>query len=295
MAGSEHSHQRSGGRGKSWKYYDYAYQAYTPIASCRGKLSSDVLLYNSFSQSPCKKAFLSLVKKIKTKIGSWNTVWGAKLEKGVMTWELYFYDHGIKNPRMTATNVLKVMWPYFKSSAFSKDGIERQPYFMFSLDLSDDIFQSRLIEGVHLYMSGRLGVFQGNSYHWNRDGCILENHYDFYKMPAEAKAFVHKIRQSFVLAPKSASFLKNDLVSRLMDCGTVCVANKRNREGVYFSRVNIEQLVFFLKWFSYPDHIVDFVSSQKRKLDHMLYDVAFDCAPGPEGIVFGKSSYYSIF
>ena len=280
---------------KIWKYYDYAYKTYRPIASCQGKILSDALLYNSFSQSPCQKQFLSLIKKIKNAIGPWNTVWGVKFEKGKMSWELYFYDHGRRNPNITVTRLLKIIRPDLKTPVFKGIDIERQPYFMFSMNLSEDVFKNREFEGVRLYTRGRWKTAQGNSYYWNRDGCVLENLYNTYKIPAETVEWAHTLKHSFVFAPYLVEFLKSDLVRQLMVCGKISMACKRDKEGIYFSRVNIEQLLFFLKYFSYPDYVTGFISSQKQKLDHLLFDVAFDCALGPKGIVFGKSSYHGGF
>ncbi|MDP2653392.1 MAG: hypothetical protein Q8Q08_05105 [Candidatus Omnitrophota bacterium] len=280
---------------KIWKYYDYCHNPYMPIDSPRGRLSSDSLLYNSLLHSACQKAFRSIIKKIRDAIGSWNTVWGVKWGCNALTWELYFYNHRVRNPRKTAPNLLKVLRSYFHVPPFVEIDIKHQPYFMFSVDLSDDIFGFKQIDGVHLYTEGRPGISQGNSYYWGHDGMYFENHYDFFRMPKETESFVHKVGHSLVLGKNRGSVLGHSLVRQLMPCYTICVAHKKNNDGIYFSRVNVDQLLYFLEHFSYPAHIVDFVRSRKEKLDHLLYDVAFDCALGPQGPVFSKSSYYSVF
>lgn len=280
---------------KIWKYYDYCHKPYMPVTSPRGRLSSDVLLQNSLLQSPCRKPFELIIKKIRDAIGPWNTVWGVKLDRNTVIWELYFYNRRIKDPRMTIASVLKVLRSHFKIPAFVDIDIESQPYFMFSVDLSDDIFRSQQIDGVHLYTGGRSGIFQGNSYYWGYDGMLFENHYDFFHMPREMAQFIDKVKQSVFLAKDNVSFLAHDLVRQLMPCHTICVAHKKNKDGIYFSRVNVDQLLYFLENFSYPAHITDFCRSHKEKLDHLLYDVAFDCTLGPKGPIFSKSSYYSIF
>ena len=279
---------------KTWEYYDYCHNPYLPIISPRGKFSSDVLLHNSLLQSVYQKPFVLIIKKIRDAIGPWNTVWGVKLDRTVM-WELYFYNHRVMDSHRKATSLLKVLYSYFKIPALVEIGIECQPYFMFSVDLSDSIFKSKLINSVHLYTEGRLGVSQGNSYYWGHDGMYFENHYDFFRMPQEVEQFIYKIKKSVVFAKAGTSFLEHGLVRQLLPCYKICVAHKKNADGIYFSRVNVVQLLYFLEYFSYPDHIVDFVRSHKKKLDHLLYDVAFDCVFGPKGPVFSKSSYYSVF
>lgn len=280
---------------KAWTYYDYCHNPYTPISVSRGRLYSDVLLIDSFKNSKYQKILLLLKRKIISTFNPWNTVWGVKLDKGVLTWELYFYNHHIKDSQMTVSNLLKVLSPYLKMPEFADIDIKSQPYFMFSLDLNDQILESKCIDGVHLYVEGRSGITQGNSYFWGQDGLVFENHYDFFGMPHEAGKFIYNIQQSVVLSRDHRAFLKHDLIRKLMPCHKICVAHKDNKEGIYFSRVNVDQFLYFLEYFSYPKHIVEFVNLQKKKLDHLLYDVAIDCSLGSKGPVFTKSSYYGIF
>ena len=280
---------------KSWEYYDYCHNSYVPVISPHGKLSSNVLLENSLMQSVNQKFFLSIIKRIKTAVGPWNTVWGIKLDGKNIEWELYFYNYGRKDPRLTATRILKVLRSFFKIPVFADIGIESQPYFTFSVDLPEGVLKTKQMGGVHLYTEGRDQVSQGNSYYWGSEGLSFENHYDFFRMPQEARLFVHKVKQSIFLAKDSTAFLKHDLVKRLCPCHKICVAHKKNKEGLYFSRVNVGQLLYFLEFFAYPQPIVNFVKTNEKRLDHLLYDVAFDCTLGPQGIVFGKSSYYNVF
>lgn len=280
---------------KNWKYYDYCHNPYVPIRPVVDKSSSDLIFKNSLQQSPYQKDLLTIMNKLRDSLGPWSTVWGVKWDRKNITWELYFYDNGRKDPCKKVENVLKTLRSYFKIPEFKDIGIAKQSYFMFSIDFSDSILKSRQIKNVHLYMEGRSGVSQGNSYCWGPDGIVFENYYDFYLMPQEAKQLIYKIKQSIFLGPNSLSFLKMDLVRKLMSCHKICVAHKKNTDGVYFSRVNVDQLLYFLEYFSYPNYIVDFVKSHKNKLDHLLYDVAVDFFLGPKGPIFSKSSYYNVF
>ncbi len=281
--------------GKLLKYYDYCHEAYEPLTACRKKLSSDRLFYNSLEGSSDRKAFLRLFKKIRQEVGPWNTVWGVKWARGQISWELYFYNHGIKDSPVSVTHLLRILSSYFKVLSFKAIDVERIPYFMVSVDLGDDVFQMKAINGIHLYTPGRQGVLQGASYHLIQGGCVFENHYDFYHIPAEEEQLVYHVRQNLILSSGNAAILRHVLVKALMRCGRICVAHKKEREGLYFSRVNVRQLIVFLEWFGYPEHIVSFFREQQARLDHLLYDVAFDCALRAGKLVFDKSSYYSVF
>jgi len=73
------------------------------------------------------------------------------------------------------------------------------------------------------------------------------------------------------------------------------VANKRNNDGVYFSRINVDQFIFFLKRMGYPPGICRFVEDRRSELDHLLYDVGFDYRLEDGSLVILKSGYYGVF
>ena len=52
----------------------------------------------------------------------------------------------------------------------------------------------------------------------------------------------------------------------LRDCNTICVANKQRNDTAYFSGVNVDQLLFFLKLLKYPPAIVGFVEENRGNL-----------------------------
>ena len=64
---------------------------------------------------------------------------------------------------------------------------------------------------------------------------------------------------------------------------------------VYFSGVNVDQLLVFLNRLAYPAEIIRFVQENRGKLDHLLYDVGFDYVARGAGLEFVKSGYYGVF
>jgi hypothetical protein len=73
------------------------------------------------------------------------------------------------------------------------------------------------------------------------------------------------------------------------------VANKQGNDAVYFSRINVDQLIFFLKKMRYPMELVSFIEENRSKLDHLLYDVGYDYKMDGKDLVILKSGYYGIF
>jgi hypothetical protein len=81
----------------------------------------------------------------------------------------------------------------------------------------------------------------------------------------------------------------------LRDCQTIVVANKTDRDGVYFSRIKLPQLLWFMKRMEYPQRQIQFLEGHMDRLDHMLYDVGFDYRMEAGRLQIIKSAYYGIF
>ena len=89
--------------------------------------------------------------------------------------------------------------------------------------------------------------------------------------------------------------MKSLLWPELTDCQTIVVANKKNNDGLYFSRINIDQLIQFLNKCHYPQAIIEHAEKNRDQLDHMLYDVGIDYVMEDGNINILKSAYYGFF
>jgi len=81
----------------------------------------------------------------------------------------------------------------------------------------------------------------------------------------------------------------------LRSCKRICAANKQNTDCIYFSGINVDQFVFFLKRLNYPGEIVSFVEGNRSALDHLQYDVGFDYRTEGNEVIILKSGYYGFF
>jgi hypothetical protein len=64
---------------------------------------------------------------------------------------------------------------------------------------------------------------------------------------------------------------------------------------VYFSGVDVQQLLFFLKRLAYPEGLVSFVRQNLANFDHLLFDVGFDYRMEGGRLSILKSGYYGVF
>jgi hypothetical protein len=81
----------------------------------------------------------------------------------------------------------------------------------------------------------------------------------------------------------------------LRECQIIVVSNKQHRDGLYFSRISVDQLLVFLERMRYPEEQVRFVTENRGKLDHLLYDVGFDYCVENGSLKIVKSAWYGVF
>ncbi len=81
----------------------------------------------------------------------------------------------------------------------------------------------------------------------------------------------------------------------MRDCKTIVVANKKHNEGIYFSGIDVDQLLFFLRRMEYPADIISFIEDERAGLDHLQYDVGLDYRMRDGKLEWLKSAYYGVF
>lgn len=274
-------------------YYNYCWWPYQPAASTEHKLRSVSLLFQSFEFAGVGPAAFEVVEALRRAIGPFRTVWGTKRLGDRLAWEFYFYDYRRREREVSVARVLDAIRPQLACEIRVN---ERLPYFMFSLDIvPEQGSRLRGLDEVHVYV-GNPGsaVSSGISYAVRSEGAALENFYFFFDARKDLDAVAGKV----LCSPHvDATQIPIDwlLWPELTRCHTICVANKRRNDTVYFSGVDVDQLLFFLKRLRYPAGIVGFVEANRARLDHLLYDVGFDYVTQDDQVRIVKSGYYGVF
>jgi hypothetical protein len=283
------------------QYYNYCWWPYLPVAPTENKWRPVSLLHHSFEVAGLDEPAVKLVETIQEAIGRFRTVWGAKWlppgplggARGRLAWEYYFYDYQRRQREVSITRVLDAIRPILPCDVPVNEGLA---YFMFSLDVSAELLaRTQPLDVVHMYI-GNPGsrVSSGIAYAVTKAATALENFYFFFDAKRDLREAAEKI---FCSAYVDTSKIDIDrlLWPELRDCHTICVANKQKNDTVYFSGVNVDQLLIFLKRLTYPPEIIRFVEENRGKLDHLLYDVGFDYVARGAELEFVKSGYYGVF
>lgn len=281
-------------------YRDYCLWDYEPVAPTAGKLRSSTLLWQSFAAASAPARLRRIVEALRRALGPFNTVWGVKQAGGRLTWELYFYDYERLQRTVSIERVLAVIEPWLETSLRLSPG---RPYFMFSIDLDPAPVEGDI--GGHVEGRARLdeiSVYLGNPgsavssglcYSLTHSGLRLDNLYNFFDARAERDDILAKVAASLHL---DLAGFEPDLVlmPQLVDCGVVVVANKKACDGVYFSRIRIDQLIWFCRRFDWPRPIAGFLEAHRDRLDHMLYDVGIDYTMIDGRIEITKTAFYGV-
>ncbi|MTI14999.1 hypothetical protein [Sansalvadorimonas verongulae] len=271
---------------------DFCLWPYEPLVPQSARLRSVNLLYNSFRLAGAEH-LIELCQVIRKEIGDFQTVWGIKQSEQGLSWELYFYDYQRLERAVSASRLIEILSPWFRCDLKVN---ESSPYFMFSIDLERDTLVNRhTLEEVNIYI-GNAGsqVSSGMSYCLNANGLRFDNLYSFFDMKNERDDVYAKLTSSVHLdwqhfRPEQV------LWPELMDCQTAVIANKRLSDGVYFSRITVEQLLFFLSVVKFSANHVAYVYLNREFFRHLLFDVGFDYTMTDNRIIITKCAYYGVF
>lgn len=275
------------------RLFDFCLWEYPPAAPCAGKLRSVNLLARSFEAEGVTEDGMAVVRALREGLGDSRSVWGIKQAAGRISWEFYFYDYDRLQRQRSIPRVLEILRPRVRCEVAPG---EQHPYFMFSLDMDREVLAGRRpIEDIQVYI-GNIGsrVSSGICYEATRAGLRLKNLYYFFDAKAERENIVGKATSSVHLDTACAP-LREVLWPELLDCQTIVLANKQDRDGVYFCGIGVDQLLVFLRRLEFPPEQVLFVENNRGSLDHMRYDVGFDYRMQDGRLAIVKGAWYGVF
>ncbi len=270
------------------RYFDYCLQPYDPVRDPRGKLRSECLLWNSLDVVGAPPSLDAALRSVQATAGRDMTVFGIKHHAGRLWWELYFYDRLKEDSAVQADSIIESVSPWFSFAAQPRETV---PYFMFSFDLFPDTAEGGEVDVVNLYLP-YYEVQGGRSYKLSAAGLEMDNVYRFLHPKTEVREMLHEIHQS-VFVDFSRVSLSQVLLPELIDCNRVCVAKKRFADAIYYSGIDVGQLLYFFRKFEYPEAIQSFVMEHRSEFEHLRFDVGIDYSMRPDGSVeMVKSGYY---
>jgi hypothetical protein len=274
-------------------FYDFCLWEYKPVAPCANKFRSVNLLLHSFDCAKTDSRIYDVIQAIQRGFGIGHTVWGLKHLNGNLFWEFYFYDYRRRDRVRSATRLLEIVRPYLPCDIHVNENLH---YFMFSLDITNDLVSGkRDLEEIHMYI-GNPGstVSSGICYSVTSSGTRLENFYFFFDATKEMEDVAAKAICS-AHVDDTVIDINRILWPEMRSSQVIVVANKQGNDAVYFSRISVDQLIFFMRRMGYPQDLISFVEQNRSKLDHLLYDAGFDYRMEGKDLAILKSGYYGIF
>ncbi|MBT6723913.1 MAG: hypothetical protein HOB20_11835 [Planctomycetaceae bacterium] len=274
-------------------HLNYCLWPYTPQTSSQGQLRSVSLLNKCFALAAVEETGRELTDSISQALGKFKTVWGVKWSGIEFEWELYFYDYARRDRKVSVTSLF-----HATQEALPLDpGIiidETLPYFMFSIDFPPSSLTGNHIELVNLYL-GNPGsyVSSGLSYKLTKKGREFANLYSFFNPKKHQEEITGKLESSAFGDP--TRHLAQLHWQQLSECDTICIANKGSCDTIYYSGINVQQLLYFLNALDYPADLIEYLSLRRELYHHLLFDVGMDFITDSSGISLLKSGFYGIF
>ena len=262
-----------------------------PVPPVPGALRTSALLYKSFEVAGVTETARPVCAAIQSCMGRFNTTWGVKFAGGEMSWEFYFYDYARDGRAKGMTELLAALAPHVPCALTPDD---RLPYFMFSIELTPAHLRGAPLEQIDIYM-GNPGsnVSSGICYGPTAAGLGMRNFYFFFNAAQERQQIEDKITES-IHYPYREHPIEPFLWPEMEGVETIVVANKRHRDGVYFSRIRVAQLQHFLDRLGFPEGIRDHLAETAPLFDHHLFDAGWDWELRGGEIVPVKGSYYGL-
>lgn len=274
------------------RYFDYCLQPYRPRRPPEGKLRADNLLFRSLELAGLRAEAQPVLDALVEGLGRDMVVWGAKHDGERLFWELYVYDPLKEDPRATVTGLAEILAPHLRIVPEVRETV---PYMMVSFDLDAEILARGEVPELNLYLTGT-DAHEGRSYVVREDRRELANTYRFLRPKPEIDTVLGLLKSSLFLDYTDPRVLADVMPPELFACKRVCVAKKRLRDGVYYSGVDVDALLWFLERRGWPAALIEFTKAHAAELDHLYFDVGLDFEPdlssNSDGVRATKTSFY---
>lgn len=272
-------------------YRDFCLWDYAPAAAPQGRLRAASLLWEALDHMRAPPFFAEALRALREEFGQGAVVWGLKHAAGQTSLELYFYDYARLDRQVSIERILRTLSPWIGCDVPPPPGC---PYFMVSLDLDAAVAASRRIPALNVYL-GNPGsaVSSGMSCEVTAAGIEMRNIYNFFDAGSEGTAIRRKIVES---ARLDLRHYRHDMLlwPEMAGTRTIVVANKRAADGLYYTRLRVGQLLWFLRRTGFPAPLVAGIESRRDRLDHLLFDGGFDFRMAGGRIEILKSAYYAL-
>ena len=261
--------------------YDYTMRPYPAAVDPAGRLRSTMLLYQLLEGSRQKQAWMRLIAGLREKLGVHRTGWGVKRVDGRFGAELYFYFRTLSSasPRdggaetipepITFAQVADALAPTLKIRPTYP---AHAPAIMVSVDVNDEILARGEIEQLQVYLRS------GLSWEVRADRIEHANHYTFFELAEmdRLRALIEHQANGLLHASACGVDIAQLLLPRLYNCRTLCLAAKRQTEGIYFAGIDTDQLRWFMQHFDWPQSTQAFLAARADGFLHVRWDVGLD-------------------
>jgi hypothetical protein len=252
---------------------DYVLTPYPPRADPTGRLHSASLLRHFLRTHDLLDATWPIIERLVAHLGAGRTVWGIKLDAaGRAGAELYFYNHSNNAPGspMAVTTLCGLLADLIEIPDRLDESL---PYLMCSLELDAQRLTARRSEGFRIYLPAvrsREG-HDGCSYVVTDAALVRENRYSFFDATRELSGVEACMAGSLHGAADRAILLH----PRLSRCHTICYAEKRLTDALYFSRISTPMLGVFARAYL-PAALAATITRHAADLAHLCWDVGYD-------------------
>lgn len=268
-------------------FHDSVLRAYEPVAAPEGKLRSLNLLVESFALAGVEGEGRALLEQVRRDLGPFRTVWAIKHSRDAdvpLAWELYFTDVERTRADLSIERIKKIVAPILPVDAEEPWPL---PWHVFSVDFAPSHLRGQGAASVHVYIDIRSYELRGRNF-------VLENIYTFHHPQEKIDEILHRLRMAVHVNARKEN-LARLLPPSLLRCYQVCIANKHQADGIYFSRVSTAAFQEFIETHTWPGPLLRFVAEHRPLLGHLLWDVAFDFRTMDGGLQVPKTVVFGSF
>ena len=269
------------------------FETYRPVRPVVGKARSENLLWHSLLHAGCLDAWDDALHVLQRHFGRDRCVWAVHVtpQTGALSWELRMLNHGtdakLSGGVLERVRVLLAPWVELAP------GLEPPSEDYALLGLRFDAETTRQIPAVELHLRGSEDPRSFEVYRCEASGRTRVSHIRVREPKRDIDEVLPAVKTSevvdFAAHPR---LLGRVMIPEIFACRRLHIEKRPDVDALSFSGVNVEQLLFTYKRFEYPAPMLEFLSAERARFEHLLWDVSVSYREHEGRILYPSTAVY---
>ncbi|MFO7562678.1 MAG: hypothetical protein R6X02_08530 [Enhygromyxa sp.] len=279
-------------------HFDLTFVRYKPLRPLEGKLKAENLLWHSLREAGLLEQWREPLLAIQAGVGRGRTLWGVVDHPSRRGWELRLLRREAEAEPELIAELRRTLAPWLGfCPELAELPSELADYQVLGLRFDAQTFARGIIDTVELHRRGP-NPREMTVTSLDPGAAAAPRTYAVFETKREIDEVLPRLRASAVVdLVAHKRLLGQVLIPELFACRRLHISAGAELDTLVFSGVNVEQLLWFVRRFGFPEATAALLDTHREGFEQLLFDVQLSYRFDPERGTIEQlgAGYYGVF